>query len=46
MTLTKLNKERAKYYQNAAIEIDTDGLSTRDAMMAVLRALDTHLTKH
>ena len=45
-TLTKLSKERAKHYQKAQIEIDTDGLSTRNAMMALLRALDTHLTKH
>ena len=45
-TLTKLSKERAKHYQKAQIEINTDGLSTRNAMMALLRALDTHLTKH
>ena len=45
-TLTKLSKERAKHYQKAQIEIDTDGLSTRNAMVALLRALDTHLTKH
>lgn len=45
-TLTKLSNERAKHYQKAEIEIDTDGLSTRNAMMALLRALDTHLTKH
>ena len=45
-TLTKLSKERAKHYQKAQIEINTDGLSTRNAMIALLRALDTHLTKH
>ena len=45
-TLAKLNKEREKHYQKAQIKIDTDGLSTRKAMMALLRALDTHLTKH
>ena len=45
-TLTKLSKERAKHYQKAHIEIDTDGLSTRNATIALLRALDTHLTKH
>ena len=45
-TLTKLSKEREKHYQKAQIEINTDGLSTRNAMMALLRALDTHLTKH
>ena len=45
-TLTKLNKERARHYQKAQIEIDTDGLSTRQAMMALLRALDTYLAKH
>ena len=45
-TLTKQSKERAKHYQKAQIEINTDGLSTRNAMMALLRALDTHLTKH
>ena len=45
-TLTKLSKERAKHYQKAQIEINTDGLSTPNAMMALLRALDTHLTKH
>ena len=45
-TLTKLNKERARHYQKAQIEIDTDGLSTRKAMMTLLRALDTYLAKH
>ena len=45
-TLVKLNKERARHYQKAQIEIDTDGLSTRKAMIALLRALDTYLAKH
>ena len=45
-TLAELNKERARHYQKAQIEIDTDGLSTRKAMMALIRALDTYLAKH
>ena len=45
-TLAELNKERARHYQKAQIEIDTDGLSTRKAMIALLRALDTYLAKH
>ena len=45
-TLAKLNNERARHYQKAQIEIDTDGLSTRKAVMALLRALDTYLTRH
>ena len=45
-TLAKLNKERARHYQKAQIEIDTDGLSTRKATMALIRALDTYLAKH
>ena len=45
-TLKKLNKERARHYQKAQIEIDTNGLSTRKAMMALLRALDTYLASH
>ena len=45
-TLTKLNKERARHYQKAHIEIDTDGMSAHKAMLALLRALDTHLAKH
>ena len=45
-TLAELNKERARHYQKAQIEIDTDGLSTRKAMMALLRALDTYLARH
>ncbi|MDC3235134.1 shikimate kinase [Candidatus Puniceispirillum sp.] len=45
-TLAKLNKDRAKHYEKAQIEIDTDGLSTRRAMMALLHALDTYLARH
>ena len=45
-TLAKLHKERAKHYRKAQIEIDTDGLSTRKAMMALLRALGTYLARH
>ena len=45
-TLVKLNKERMKHYQKAQIHLDTDGLSTRKAMMALLRTLDTHLSRH
>ena len=45
-TLVKLNKERATHYQKAQIKIDTDGLSTRKSMMALLHALDTYLAKH
>ena len=45
-TLAKLNKEREKHYQKAQIKIDTDGLSTRKSMMALLHALDTYLAKH
>ena len=45
-TLAKLNKERARHYQKAQIEIDTDGLSTRKAMMALLRALDRYLARY
>ena len=45
-TLAKLNKERAKHYQKAQIEVDTNGLSTRKATIELLRALDTHLARH
>ncbi len=45
-TLAKLNKDRARHYQKAQIEIDTDGLSTRKAMMTLIRALDTYLATH
>ena len=44
-TLERLNKERAKHYQKAQIHLDTDGLSTRKAIMILLRTLDTHLAK-
>ena len=44
--LAKLNKNRKKHYQKAQIEVDTNGLSTRKAMIALLRALDTHLSKY
>ena len=45
-TLAKLNKERARHYQKAQIKINTDGLSTRKAMMTLIRALDTYLAAH
>lgn len=45
-TLARLNKERARHYQKAHIHLDTDKLSTQKAMMALLRALDTHLARH
>ena len=44
--LKKLNKERTKHYQKAQIHLDTDRLSTRKATMALLRTLDTHLSRH
>ena len=44
--LAKLNKNRKKHYQKAQIEVDTNGLSTRKAMVALLSALDTHLSKY
>ena len=44
-TLKRLNKEREKHYQKAQIHIDTHGLSTRKAMMALLQTLDTHLAR-
>ena len=45
-TLVKPNKERATHYEKAQIEIDTNGLSTRKAMMALIRALDTYLARN
>lgn len=42
-TLAGLNQERKKHYEKAQIHIDTDGLSTRKAMIALLRKLDTNL---
>jgi shikimate kinase len=44
-TLARLNKERARHYKKAQIQIDTNGLSTRKAMLALLRTLDTHLAR-
>lgn len=45
-TLTELNHQRRKYYQKAQIHLDTEGLSVPKAAEALLRALDTHLTRH
>ena len=44
-TLTKLYQKRTEYYQKAQIHLDTDGLSTHKATEALLRSLDTHLTR-
>ena len=44
-TLTRLGDQRAAYYAKAHIHLDTDGLSTHKAMMALLRALDSHLPR-
>ena len=44
-TLTHLDKQRARLYKKAHIHLDTDGLSTYTAMMALLHALDTHLPR-
>ena len=44
-TLTRLDKQRAHLYKKAHIHINTDGLSTYTAMMALLHALDTHLPR-
>ena len=44
-TLTRLDEQRAPFYQKAHIHLDTDGLSTYKAMMALLHALDTHLPR-
>ena len=43
--LTRLDKQRALFYKKAHIHLDTDGLSTHEAMMALLHALDTHLPR-
>ena len=43
--LTRLDKQRALFYKKAHIHVDTDGLSAYEAMMALLRALDTHLPR-
>ncbi len=45
-TLVKLHKKRVRHYRKAQIEIDTDGLSTRKAMVALLQALNTYLVRH
>ena len=44
-TLTHLDEQRARLYKKAHIHLDTDGLSTYTAMMALLHALDTHLPR-
>jgi shikimate kinase len=44
-TLTHLDKQRAPFYKKAHIHLDTDGLSTYKAMVALLHALDTHLPR-
>ena len=44
-TLTRLNEQRARLYKKAHIHVDTDGLSTHRAMMALFHALDTHLPR-
>ena len=44
-TLTYLDEQRARLYKKAHIHLDTDGLSTYTAMMALLQALDTHLPR-
>ena len=44
-TLTRLDEQRARFYKKAHIHLNTDGLSTHKAMMALFRAVDTHLPK-
>jgi len=44
-TLTQLDEQRARFYKKAHIHLDTDGLSTYTAMMALFHALDTHLPR-
>ena len=44
-TLTRLNQQRSPHYEKAHIHLDTDGLSTHKAMMALLHALDSHLPR-
>ena len=44
-TLTRLDEQRARFYKKAHIHINTDGLSTYTAMVALLHALDTHLPR-
>jgi shikimate kinase len=43
--LTRLDEQRAPFYKKAHIHLDTDGLSTYEAMIALLHALDTHLPR-
>ena len=45
-TLTYLDEQRARLYKKAHIHLDTDGLSTHRAMIALFHALDTHLPRH
>ena len=45
-TLTELSQKRKKCYQKAQIHLDTDGLSTHKAAVALLCALDTYLARH
>ena len=45
-TLASLNKERARHYQEAHIHVNTDGLSTRKAVLVLLLKLDTHLARY
>ena len=44
-TLTYLEEQRAPLYKKAHIHLNTDGLSTYEAMMALFHALDTHLPR-
>ena len=44
-TLTHLDEQRACLYKKAHIHLDTDGLTTYGAMMALFRALDTYLLR-
>ena len=44
-TLTRLDEKRAPFYKKAHVHLDTDGLSTHKAMMALFHALDTHLLR-
>ena len=45
LTLTKLLDERTKFYQQAQIHIDTDGMTAQRAVRAILESLDTFLGK-
>ena len=44
-TLTRLDEQRTPLYKKAHIHLDTDGLSTYDAMIALFHTLDTHLPR-